>query len=90
LEYFCIIFWCAEVPVIEDINDQLDKVQNIFVEYHSPLYERQGLDRILKILTKNDFRYFIETITPREKPFIQKNIGNDRFDMQVNISAYQN
>ena len=53
----------AEVSVFESIRNQLNKVENIFMEYHSPTVGSQKLDRLLKILSENNFRYYIENIT---------------------------
>ena len=62
----------AECEVLEDCQDDLKNVQNIFVEYHSFQNQIQNLDKILNILTKAGFRYYIEHIGIRsEKPFIK-------------------
>lgn len=79
----------AEVSVFENIRNQLNKVENIFMEYHSPTGGSQKLDRLLKILSENNFRYYIENITPRTKPFLNKSSKIESFDMQINICAYK-
>lgn len=80
----------AETEVIKDCNEELQKVKNIFIEYHSYFEFNQGLDEILSILTNNGFRYFIKPIADRSKPFIQKmNKNNPQIDLQLNIFAYK-
>ncbi len=80
----------AEIDVIIDCQDKLLNVQNFFIEYHSFIDKKQGLSNILTILTKNNFRYFIEPVEKRKHPFINKINRNNKFmDMQLNIFAYR-
>lgn len=77
----------AEAKVLEQCQDLLLNVKNLFVEYHSFLSEPQNLGRILRILRKSSFRYYISNIgvkTPH--PFLKKNdwMGMDN---QLNIFA---
>ena len=51
----------AETTVIKDCADYLGNVDNIFVEYHSFLSEKQTLDELLNILKKTNFRVQIQT-----------------------------
>jgi FkbM family methyltransferase len=61
----------AEIEVIEEINNKLHLVKNLFIEYHSFKGKRQELDKILKILSDNGFRYYIYAPSPlRARPFI--------------------
>ena len=77
----------AETRVMENCEDLLYRVDKIFIEYHSFLKETQSLDKILRILTKSSFRYYISNIgVKRQYPFI----GNDLWtgmDNQLNIFA---
>lgn len=77
----------AETKVIENCEDLLYRVDKIFIEYHSFINESQSLDKILKILTKHSFRYYISNIgVKRQYPFI----GHDSWtgmDNQLNIFA---
>jgi len=77
----------AETSVIEDCAEKLKNVKNLFVEYHSMVSERQTLDRLLSILHKTGFRYYIHSIgaLPR-RPFIEKR-NYAGMDMQLNIYA---
>jgi len=76
----------AEVPVLEDCENNLNTVHNLFVEYHSWHDQRQQLDRLLSIITKAGFRYYLEPVTAIRHP-----LENDRTlqsaDIQINIFA---
>lgn len=78
----------AETEVLIDCKDSLGKVEHIFVEYHSLKNYRQGLGEVLSILTESGFRYFIDSVTYRKTPFINR--GEDQnMDLQLNILAYR-
>lgn len=79
----------AEYHLIKDISANLNFVNNIFIEYHSTINEKQNLDEILKILKLNNFRIFIESgfVSPRN-PFIDR-IEIDGFDNLINIYAFK-
>jgi FkbM family methyltransferase len=80
----------AETEVIEDCKDSLGRIKNIFIEYHSFIGKEQNLDRILTVLKSNNFRYFIKTDEPREKPLINhKSKISPDMDLQLNIFAYR-
>jgi len=77
----------SEVEVIEECKDCLKNVDNIFIEYHSIISKPQQLDRILKILSDNSFRYYIDrTGIKSNRPFIKYESYFD-YDLQLNISA---
>jgi len=80
----------AETEVLVDIGDNLKKVDNLFIEFHSFKTHRQSLDMILSILNQNNFRYFINSVYEKEMPFINKiNPQNPDMDLQLNIFAYK-
>lgn len=75
----------AETVVIKDIEDDLDKVERIFVEYHSFVNEKQSLSELISILTNANFRLFINTPGVSNKsPFVNIKTYNN-MDMQLNI-----
>lgn len=79
----------AESIVMNDCEDLLQNVQRIFIEYHSVVNKPQCLDSILNILIKNNFRYFIESVTVKNKsPFIKLDTINN-FDNLLSIYAYR-
>ena len=81
----------AEIEVIKDCAENLDKVCNIFIEYHSFIGTRQLLDEILLILVDKNFRFFIKPVNDRIQPFINRTNKNyPQCDLQLNIFAYKN
>ena len=79
----------AEIEVIKDCQRSLDKVQNIFIEYHSFINMKQSLQIILEILTKNGFRYYLDTINKPIHPYLDID-GESSMDLQVNIFGKKN
>lgn len=83
----------AEVPVINDCDEELSKVNNIFIEYHSMIGQSQALDKILAILSKHGFRYFLETpgksvVAPLSGGGVRL-FSYNNMDLQVNIWGYK-
>ncbi|MCT7516346.1 FkbM family methyltransferase [Aliarcobacter cryaerophilus] len=79
----------AETEVLLECRDNLNNVQNIFIEYHSFCNQTQTLSAVLNILESNGFRYYIEHIGVKSKhPFVSINnyVG---FDNQLNIFGYR-
>jgi FkbM family methyltransferase len=80
----------AEVEVLLDCKEELVKVRNLFVEYHSYRNERQRLSELINLLESSDFRYFIAQPEARAIPFINRtNKFNPEIDLQLNIFAYK-
>jgi hypothetical protein len=78
----------AETEVIMDCKDQLNKVENIMVEYHAWQHKPQELEKILGVLKENNFRYYLLTVNPKKQPFITS--GRRRIDFQANVFGYKN
>lgn len=79
----------AEVEVIKDCEKSLKNIKNIFIEYHSFSNNTQRLGEILKILSKNGFRYNLNNLAPRKSAFMNKG-EHLKMDLQVNIYGYRN
>ena len=80
----------AEANVIPDCADELSKVKNLFLEYHTFVGRKQNLAEVLSILEKSGFRYFIKQEADRKIPFVnRKNKNNPQMDLQLNIYAYR-
>jgi FkbM family methyltransferase len=78
----------AEVEVIKEVEHKLKWVENIFIEYHSFYNRPQELDIILSILSRNGFRYYVNTPTDlRKHPFIDRESTFLSFDNFLNIYA---
>jgi FkbM family methyltransferase len=78
----------AETEVIEDCQDLLKNVDNLFVEYHSFANQAQTLDRLVGILAKAGFRLHIHPPVTSPQPFYERNVHMG-MDMQLNIFAFR-
>jgi len=78
----------AETEVLCD-SKKLNKVKQMFIEYHSFTDEKQKLGNLLSCLSKNNFRYYIHTQFCSEKPLVQdeSHLG---MDLQLNIFVKRN
>lgn len=80
----------AETDVIKNCRENLFKVENIFIEYHSFLNYPQDLNTVLKILKEKNFRYFIKQPADRNSPLLNRiNKNYPEMDLQLNIFAYK-
>lgn len=78
----------AEESVLPACGSCLDGVRFIFVEYHSPVGRRQGLDRILAVLADAGFRVSLQNVSSPRSPFM--GVGEQGgFDLQVNIFGWR-
>lgn len=78
----------AETEVIEDCQDLLTNIDNIFVEYHSFVNVPQTLGKLIDILSKANFRYYIEAPVKCKHPLYERSSYLD-IDLQLNIFAYR-
>ncbi|OIO05548.1 MAG: hypothetical protein AUJ49_01215 [Desulfovibrionaceae bacterium CG1_02_65_16] len=76
----------AETEVLLDCAETLDRVANIFVEYHSWNGQRQTMQDILGLLEARGFRYYMETICNRPTPFVDTGVDREK-DLQCEIYA---
>jgi FkbM family methyltransferase len=78
----------AENQLIFDIENHLDNVNKLFLEYHGIIGEKQNLGKILNLLTAKGFEYYIrlagETIN---YPFCDEKPKS--FNQQLNILCYR-
>lgn len=79
----------AEFEVIKDCEDKLHNVQHVFLEYHSFYNEDQHLEDILSIFKRQGFRYHLRESFSRTKPFIDKGLVCEKYDMAINVFAYR-
>ena len=78
----------AETDVLPDCADMLDRVQHLFVEFHAYIGQTQQLAKLLDVLEKAGFRYYIDTNQHRKAPFVNHRYRNNNvMDLQLNISA---
>ena len=76
----------AEVEVINDCQDRLHNIEHLFVEYHSPLGQKQQLDIILTALTNSGFRYQIKDVFSAKAPYLKVE-QMAMMDLQLEIFA---
>ncbi|AFY72035.1 methyltransferase FkbM family (plasmid) [Thalassoporum mexicanum PCC 7367] len=78
----------AETEVMLDCADSLDRVEQIFIEYHSFANQAQRLNELLAVLKKAGFRVQIHTQYASPRPFLEvpTQMG---MDMQLNIFGYR-
>lgn len=79
----------AEFEVIRDCEDKLHNVEHVFLEYHSFYNEEQHLEAILSIFKRQGFRYHLRESFSRRKPFVDKKLVCEKYDMAINIFAYR-
>jgi FkbM family methyltransferase len=76
----------AEKFIFDDIKSNISFLNNIFLEYHSFINEKQYLSKYLTIFEENGFRYSIENENKQNNYFSNKKISLNQ-DMQLNIWA---
>ena len=78
----------SEYDVLNDCKNQLNKVENIFVEYHSFHENPQMLSELLSILKNAGFKIYVKEAWENMKnPFIEQK--GYYFDLQLNIFGYR-
>lgn len=78
----------AEDLVVIDCGDDLRRVRNIFIEYHSWNGKDQKLGEILSVLEANGFRYRLESTVRANAPLIYRTDGST-IDMHVNVYGFR-
>lgn len=78
----------AENTVLFDLEEELPRVNHLFLEYHSIAGKEQMLGEMLRLIKKAGFRYHIKTASdPMRFPFINR--IKKGFDMQLNIFCFR-
>ncbi|TDO23141.1 FkbM family methyltransferase [Pedobacter duraquae] len=77
-----------ETALIPDLAEELNRVEFLFLEYHSFMDGEQTLDTILAHLKRAGFRYYIQQAYPKKFPFINREIFYD-MDFMCNIFCYR-
>lgn len=75
----------AEEEVLPDIASLLDRVDNLFFEYHSFKKRPQKLGSFLEVLSEVGFRYYIKEASTLRSPLV--NTLSGEMDLQLDISA---
>jgi len=80
----------AEIDVLPDCAKVLDRVQHLFVEFHAYIGQPQALAKVIEVIEKAGFRYYIDTNQHRKTPFVNHRYRNNEvMDLQLNISAWK-
>lgn len=79
----------AELDLIVDCADELHRAENMYIEYHSFIKQEQQLDKILAILSRNGFRYYIQNVISTTATPLISEIKVDNLDLQLHIFAYK-
>jgi FkbM family methyltransferase len=77
-----------EINLFKNYILKLDKVEKMFIEYHSFLGQDQDLSLILSIIEKSGFRYYIKEAANKKSPFMERELFY-KMDMLVNIFCYR-
>ena len=79
----------AEFQVVKDCEEELYKIDNIFLEYHGKSNELHKLNTLLKIIENNNFKVYIKLAADFLKsPFSNKETPYP-YDVQLNIFCYK-
>ena len=78
----------AETSVLQDCQDLMKNIQNLFVEYHSFVSQPQTLHIIVNILQQAGFRLHIEAARKLPSPLYNRKILSG-MDTQMNIFAFR-
>jgi FkbM family methyltransferase len=78
----------AEHDVLLEAQSELFRVAHLFVEYHSFANQPQKLDELLSLLSRAGYRYYIETLDERYRPFTPQK-GPTGMDLQCDIYAWR-
>ena len=74
----------SERIILPRISPYLERVENIFIEYHSEVTQEQVLPELLQILKSAVFRIFISSGFCASRPLIETAV-NTGFDLQLDI-----
>lgn len=76
----------AEYSVVKDIMPELEKVNNLFIEYHGTYTQNPELADMITSLTEKGFQIYIKEATSvYDRPFLKAKNTSLSFDIQLNI-----
>jgi FkbM family methyltransferase len=79
----------AEYEVMKDCAPFLNRVQNMFLEYHGKTDETEKLDVILRIMRDNRFSVYVQNAADTlHHPFVNKTTTTP-YDVQLNLYCYR-
>ncbi|WP_194776124.1 FkbM family methyltransferase [Pararhodonellum marinum] len=75
----------AEYEVLKDCKNELSKVKHLFFEYHNDVFKVQTLHELLQMVVEEGFTYHLKESSARMKPFIDKDLICERYDMAITV-----
>jgi FkbM family methyltransferase len=78
----------AEYEVLLDCDGCFQNVDRLFFEFHSRSDKQQHLDELLAVVSRNGFRYFVQSPSLSKAPFLSLP-SRERMDLQLNIYCYK-
>lgn len=80
----------AEYAVLKDCYDQLNLVNNLFLEYHGSFKQGNELLEMLQWIKQAGFVFYIKEATPVfETPFARQKTGAVPYEVQLNIFCFR-
>lgn len=80
----------AEFSVLQDIRDNLHRVENLFLEYHGSFSQNKELTELFQIITGAGFHYYIKEATGiYATPFYRIKNPGIPYDVQLNIFCFR-
>ena len=80
----------AEYKVLNDIEDKLHFVKNMFIEYHGKFEENAELVEMMGIINKSGFNFYIkEAASLYDYPFYRIKKSTIEYDVQLNIFCFR-
>lgn len=78
----------AEDRVLKSCRAKLKNVKHIFFEFHSNIRKKQTLHELLQMLQEEGFHYHIKESAARRRPFVDKDLICEAYDMAINVFCY--
>jgi FkbM family methyltransferase len=80
----------AEFDVLNDINDRLHFVRNMFVEYHGTFKQNNEIAELLTLITRSGFSLYIKEATCLyQTPFYRIENSGRQYDVQLNVFCFR-
>ncbi len=80
----------AEYAILRDIAERLYFVKNLFIEYHGTFNQNNELIKVLDIINKQGFSFYIkEAAELFDYPLIQNKRSDIEYDVQLNIFCFR-
>lgn len=79
----------AEDEVLKYCGKNLQNAKHIFFEYHNNVNSKQTLHELLALVESLGFHYYVKESATRKRPFIDKKLICENFDMAINVFCYR-